>query len=440
MPFFLPIPVLVALYAGLTMFPLAVAWGDDAPSRGFFYELSTGLALTGFALLLLQFLTSGRFESLTGRVGIDLTMRLHQLIARTLTVFLVVHPFLYAIWPGEAGTWDRVVHMFTAPSYLSGVVAWVLLLLIVGAGIFRDCLPGTYELWRASHGFGALAMAIAGVHHALALGRHSAHPLIAGFWFVLLAVAVLSLLTVYVFRPLALARRPFRLVKNERAGDRLWELTVEPAKPFEHRLTAGQFYWVTFGSSPFFLREHPFSVSSAPSELPQVRFLIKESGDFTNTIGALPVGTPAFLDGPRGIFTLEDRDAEGIGLVAGGVGIAPILSILRELRARRDPRPVRLLYGNRHEGQVVSRSELDDMAREMDFQTRLVLAEPPEGWEGGSGVLDRAEVEAFFDQPDRGRWVYFVCGPNVMMSSVERSLQSIGVPPHNIVSERFRYD
>jgi predicted ferric reductase len=440
MRFVLPIPALVLLYAGLAMFPLAVAWADAQPSRGFYYELSTGLALTGFALLLLQFLTSGRFDFLTGRVGIDLTMRLHQLIARTITLFLVVHPFLYAIWPGEGGPLARVVQMFAEPSFLSGAVAWVLLLLIVGAGVFRDRLPGTYELWRASHGVGALVMAGAGVHHALVLGRHSAHPVIAGFWIVLLVVAALSLLTVYVFRPLALRRRPFRLVANEKAGDRLWELTVEPVGSFAPRLIAGQFYWVTFGSSPFLLREHPFSASSAPAELPRVRFLIKESGDFTNTSGSVPVGTPAFLDGPRGIFTLEGRAADGIGLVAGGVGIAPVLSILRELRARRDPRPVRLLYGNRHEGQIVSREELEAIATEMDLQVRLVLAEPPEGWTGGIGQLDKAEVEACFDMPDRARWVYFVCGPNPMMTSVDRSLRSIGIPPRNVVSERFRYD
>ena len=440
MPFRLPVPALIAFYTGLTLLPLALAWVDDQSSRGLLYELSTGLALTGFALLLLQFLTSGRFEMLTGRIGIDLTMRLHQLAARTLTVFFVAHPFLYAIRFDEAGAWDRTVQMFLAPSLLSGVVAWGLLLVLVGTAIFRDRLPGTYEIWRVSHGLGSLLVAIAGAHHALALGRHSPEPWIAGLWLILLVLAVLSLLTVYVFRPLALRRRPFRLVSNERVGDGLWELTVEPDASFEHSLAAGQFYWVTFGSSPFQIREHPFSVSSAPVELPRVRFLIQENGDFTRTIGSLPVGTTAFLDGPRGIFTLEGREAEGIGLVAGGVGIAPILSLLRELRARRDPRPVRLLYGGGHEGQLVSRDELEEATREMDLRTRLVLEEPPEGWAGGTGRLDRDELAMLFDRPGHEGWVYFICGPNAMMTSVEKSLESMGVRPENIVTERFRYD
>lgn len=440
MQFRLPVPVLAVAYAGLMIFPLAVAWVDDRSSRGFTYELSTGLGLTGFALLLLQFLTSGRFEWLTGRVGIDLTMRFHQLISRSLAVFLFVHPFLYAVWPEQEGAWGRIGDMFTSPVYLSGVLAWILLLLLIVTAVFRDRLPWKYELWRASHGAGALVMAGAGVHHTLALGQYSADPIIAGFWLVLLLVALMSLVTVYLVRPLALAHRPFRLAKNERVGDRLWELGVEPLGDHVPRLRAGQFYWVTFGRSPFLLREHPFSASSAASELPSVRFLIKESGDFTNTVGSLPLGTPAFLDGPYGIFTLEGREAEGIGFVAGGVGIAPILSILRELHARRDPRPMRLLYGNRHEGQIVGRSELEAMARDLDCETRLVLSEPPDGWAGGVGMLEQAQVGAFFDHPERNRWVYFVCGPNVMLSSVERSLRSLGIPPGNIVSERFRYD
>jgi predicted ferric reductase len=440
LPLIFPVPLLIAVYVGLTFFPLAVAWLDEGPSRGFFYELSSGLGLTAFALLLLQFLTSGRFEALTGRVGIDLTMRLHQLIARTLTVFLVVHPPLYAIWPGQGGTAGRIVQMFTSPAYLSGVLAWVLLLVVVFAGVLRDRLPVRYEIWRASHGVGALLLAIFGVHHALYLGRYSAHPAIAAFWFVLLGVAVLSLLTVYVLRPLALRRQPYRLIANENVGDRLWELELEPIGDFRPSLTAGQFYWVTFGDSPFLLREHPFSASSASSELPRVRFIIKESGDFTRTIGTIPLGTRAFLDGPRGIFTLEDRQATGIGLVAGGVGIAPILSILRELRARGDRRPIRLLYGNRHPGQIVRREEIQAISADLDFDARFVVAEPPEGWTGGTGELDRAQVAAYFDNPDRAGWVYFVCGPNAMMSSVERSLEAIGVPPRSIVTERFRYE
>lgn len=440
MQYRLPVSVLAVVYASLMIFPLAVAWIDDRSSRGFLHELSTGLGLTSFALLLLQFLTSGRFELLTGRAGIDLTMRFHQLMARSLTVFLFVHPFLYAIGPELEGTGRRIGHMFTSPIYLSGVLAWGLLLFLIITAVFRDRLPWRYELWRASHGVGALVMAGAGVHHALVLGRHSAHPIIAGFWLVLLLLALMSLVTVYLVRPLTLAHRPFRLVKNERMGDRLWELSVEPLGDHVPRLRAGQFYWVTFGRSPFLLREHPFSASSAPSDLPRVRFLIKENGDFTNTVGSLPHGTPAFLDGPYGIFTLEGREAEGIGFVAGGVGIGPILSILRELHARRDPRPVRLLYGNRHAGQIVGQSEYEAMARDLDFGARLVLSEPPDDWAGSVGVLEQAQVGASFAHPGRNRWIYFVCGPNEMLGSVEHSLRSLGIPPGRIVSERFRYD
>ena len=60
------------------------------PARNFWRELSSGLVMVGFAMLLAQFLLSGRFRQISGRVGIDLTMRFHQLAAVTVLAFIVV--------------------------------------------------------------------------------------------------------------------------------------------------------------------------------------------------------------------------------------------------------------------------------------------------------------------------------------------------------------
>ena len=85
-------------------------------------------------------------------------------------------------------------------------------------------------------------------------------------------------------------------------------------------------------------------------------------------------GARAYVDGPRGIFTLQPHEsATGIGLIAGGVGIAPILGILRQMRANGDPRPVRLIFANRHAGQIPYRDELDGLSVSLDYRVHYVL-------------------------------------------------------------------
>lgn len=436
-------PALLVLYLLIALAPLALAALLGAPARNPWRELASGLAMVGFAMLLLEFVLSGRFHGVSGRVGIDVTMRVHQLAALGLLLFLFAHPFLYAVprlSPDPMRAASFVQRMFTGEWYRSGVVAWCLLLALVPMAIFRDRLPFRYEIWRASHGLGAALIAGLGLHHTLTVGTHGAHPVLAGFWVVMTGLAVLTLLFVYVLKPLSQLRRPYRVVANRQVADRCWELVVRPDHDQSVHFLAGQFAWLNLGHHPLSLTEHPFSISSAPAGRPDVAFTIKQSGDFTNRIGEVPVGTRAWLDGPHGHFVLPDPHPDRIAFIAGGVGFAPIISMLRQLRAERWRGRAALVYGNRVETQLLYREELRQMAGELNLELHLVLSEPPPGWTGPVGELDREMLDACLDPVDRAGWVYFVCGPPPMMNSVEHSLRDFGVPARQIVAERFKYD
>lgn len=436
-------PGLLMLYVAIALSPLLLALIAGRPPRGFWRELATGLAMVGFAMLLLEFVLSGRFRGVSGRVGIDVTMRVHQLAAWGVLLFLLAHPFLYAVprlipEPMRAVTF--VERMFTGTSYRSGVIAWGVLLAWVPLAVFRDRLPFRYEIWRASHGLGAALIAAFGLHHALTVGTYTANHWLAGYWALLTGLALLTLLFIYVVKPLAELRRPYRVVANRRVADRSWEVVVEPERGAALRFIPGQFAWLNLGHSPFSLTEHPFSISSAPVARPRIGFTIRESGDFTARIGEIPLGTRAWLDGPHGHFVVPAGPHEGLAFIAGGVGVAPVMSILRQLRAERWPGPICLAYGNRIETQILYRAELEAMAGEMDLALNLVLSEPPPGWHGLTGELNSPTLEACLDRDSRQRWTYLVCGPPPMMTSVEHSLLMFGVPGRRIIAERFRYD
>jgi predicted ferric reductase len=437
-----PVPLLTG-YVAIALAPLALAYAEGLRPRGFRDELSSSLAMVAFAMLLMQFVLSGRFQTVSGRTGIDLTMRFHQLIARSLAAFILVHPFLYATPLDRTVPWNLSLQsMFglDTASLATGIVGWLLLGMMIFMGIGRDKLPYSYEIWRVSHGLGAAAIAIAGAHHAIEAGRYSGRPTLEAFWLIMVGIALMTLLVVYVVTPLLQLRHPYRVVSLRKVARKTWDLVIEPADGKSMAFEAGQFVWLTLGRTPFAITEHPFSISSCPADRPRLAFTIKEAGDFTNAIGMMPLGSRAYVDGPHGNVTLSGKAAPGLTLIAGGVGIAPIISILRQMRVERDPRPVTLIYGNRLAEQILYLSEIDEMARELRLDVHLVLSEPPPSWDGPVGLLDEPVLTRVLGAVAAADRLYIVCGPAPMIDSVEDILEGLGVPMRRIVSEKFSYD
>lgn len=435
--------LLIAGYFGVAVTPLALAYAQEVAPRPFWDELASGLALVGFAMLLMEFLLSGRFRTISGRIGIDLTMRFHQLVARSLTVFIFVHPFLYTTPLKSPLPWDTTGLLtlgLEKASIITGLIAWLLLPVLVITSIYRDQLPYRYEIWRVGHGIGAVLIAIFGLHHALAAGRYSAHPNLEAFWLIMVGLAILTMAYVYVITPWRQLRAPYRVASVEKVALKTWTVAVEPIRGEAMEFDAGQFAWITLGRSPFAITEHPFSMSSCPADRPRIEFTIKEVGDFTAELGRVPVGARAFLDGPHGNLTLTDRKGVGLVFIAGGVGLVPIMSMLRQLRADRDPRPMILIYGNRCAEQILYGPELEAMTRDLKLDVHHVLSEPPPGWSGLTGQLVGSVLGDLLNFEGRKDWLYFVCGPAPMIDSVENDLGRLGIPIRQMISEKFSYD
>ena len=98
--------VLFILYLGVVLSPLALAVAGARPPRPLWDELASGAGMLAFAVILAEFVMSGRFRAISARIGMDVTMRLHQLLARSALLLALIHPFLYRSHFGEATPWD----------------------------------------------------------------------------------------------------------------------------------------------------------------------------------------------------------------------------------------------------------------------------------------------------------------------------------------------
>lgn len=434
--------LLVLLYALLGVAPLIIAAALHGRERDVQGELAVGAGLVALAMLLVQFISSGRFEGISGRAGIDRTLRFHQLGAYGLLLLAVLHPLLF-MFSRDPADWLRLPRQFfmlaSSSHLLSGTIALVLLIALVPAAIYRTRLALRYEAWRGLHVLLAVGAGVAGLHHALSVGGYSGETALKVFWVLLAAAAMGSLAYGYLVKPVLLSRSAWRVKSNESAGDGIRRLVLEPGgRGLDYQ--AGQFVWVNFGHRPFPIGDHPYSLASSPLDGRDLSLLIKARGDFSSAAGSIPVGAVAYVDGPHGDFVLAGREAASVALFAGGIGIAPILGILRDMQLSGDSRPVSLVYGARNAERLAGREAINEAAGVLDLSVDYVLENPPPHWQGSVGGISPEVVARAIKGRDPRHCICMLCGPTAMMLATERVLLDAGVPARNIVYERFDYD
>ncbi|WP_349363777.1 MAG: ferredoxin reductase family protein [Roseitalea porphyridii] len=430
------------LYPMVCLAPLVLAVMRDVAPPAPWEILAAGLGLVGLAVIAVQFVTSGRFEIVSGRLGIDRVMAFHKTAAWWALLALLFHPVAYTLptWLAdpELGR-ERLVAYLTLPHYRTGVIALAALALLVVGSALRNPLRLRYEIWRAAHIILAIVALGGGLHHAVSVGRFSATGPVSIYWWIVGAAVCAVVLVLYGVRWARLHLRPWRLASVTRLADRLWELDIEPAPGTPPlRYHAGQFVWMTEGARRFPLFDHPFSIAGNPAR-PGVRLIIKEAGDFTNGIGTLEPGTPIGIDGPFGHFTLEAHKSDGLLLIAGGVGIAPIIGILRDLVARGHEGPVRLAYAAGAPDNFVCLPEIAAAGKTLDLRTLLLSEAASSDWQGETGLLDRDRLATMLDGLDPARTVALMCGPGPMVTAVSDTLIDLGMPMDRVIYERFDY-
>jgi predicted ferric reductase len=369
----------------------------------------------------------------TAPYGIDIILQFHRQLALIAIAAILVHPLIIVIDnPSRLKLLNPLSGNWASRFALLSLLA---LLAIAVTSIYRERLKLDYEYWRLSHLLlGVVAVVFAQLHVSMAglytntFGKHA-------IW-VLMAVAMVGVVVyLRLVKPAWQRGSEWRVTEVRPERGNTWSLVLEAVDHPGMTFSPGQFAWLKLGS-PFTLEEHPFSFSSSALQQRRVEFGIKQLGDFTSTIKDVPPGTRAHLDGPHGAFCIDRYPAVGYVFIAGGVGITPMMSFLHSMADRRDPRPVLLLYADRHWEGVAYREELQRLEERLDLQVVYVLQDPPDDWPGEKGMIDSELMRRHLPQELILR-NFFICGPAPMMDAVQKGLLEMGVRQELIHTERF---
>lgn len=425
----------VLSYLFLVLAPLGVAYHGAAEARGFWVEFSVGLGFVGLAMMGWQFILSGRLKSFGASFGLDSMLRFHREMGLISLVLVLAHPLILILADSEYLAYlDPRVDLARALALASVLGALVLL---IATSLWRINLGLSYEVWRLVHGVLATFVLFVGVVHALQVGYY-----VAEFWkqatFVgMTAAAVLLLVDSRLIRPLRMRRRPYRVRELRSERGEAWTLALEPSGHEGMTFRPGQYAWITLQTTPFSLQQHPYSFSSSADDAPGLlEFTIKPEGDFSASVKDAEPGWHAFLEGPYGYFIPDSDPDRGCVMIAGGVGITPMMSMLRTFASRGSRRELHLIYLNVSLDDVLFYDELAELRERLDLTLVHVLEEPPDGWDGEVGLLDQELLKRHLPhEPESVQ--YFLCGPRPMMNMGESALLELGIPQRLILSERF---
>ena len=185
--------------------------------------------------------------------------------------------------------------------------------------------------------------------------------------------------------------------------------------------------------SVFGVGESTFVINSSPTRMDYLQFSVMKAGENTAALHKLNAGDKIGVRAPLGNwFPYDQWKGKNVFFIGGGIGMAPIRTIMLHLLERKaDYGKISLLYGARTPRDMAFSYELEDWLRRPDLDCTLCIDAPFEGWEHKVGLIPNVLLEL---NPDPANCVAVLCGPPVMIKFTVQALQKLNFAPENIVT------
>lgn len=427
-----------SIYFLLIFLPVIVMLVFPIQRRDFWRELSVILGFLGLSMAGMQFFPVARLPFLSDLLDLDHMYKMHHMMSVTAVFLVFLHPLILLFNNPNV---LLLLNVFKAPWVIqAGWIGIFGLLLIAVTSVLRKMIKLDYTVWLLLHDIFTVIIAVFGLIHIFKVNHYTGMTSVRWVWIIIMAIWIGLSLYIRLIKPLMLLKRPYKVKKVVAESQDTWSIYLKADGHKGVPFRAGQVAWINIGKSPFVISRNPFSYSGSDSHKELVRFSIKNLGNFTSTIGDVKEGTRAYVDGPYGVFDLDDPVMKnGLVLLTGGIGVAPAMSILNSMADRHDQRPVYLIYGDYNKERLLFTKELEKLKAKLNLKIIYVLekgeAEP--GFEKGYITKELLETRLPKNKMD---FYYFICGPLPMIDAMEkhlRTLHDMGVSWHQVGSEKY---
>jgi predicted ferric reductase len=427
----LEISVIIAAlgFGACVALPVSAETFRQLSSRGgvaMFLGNLTGLAGTYLAMIMV--LLVSRIPAIERVLGQDRLLAAHRRLAPWPISLIVAHALLLTLAYAElarTGFLHQIgVFLSSYPDMLTATIALLLMVGIALSSIYSVRRRMPRERWWAIHLFMYLALAL-GFAHEIALGpSFVGHPLTRLVWSLAWAstagVVIAYRFALPIYRSL---RHRLEVVEIHQEGADTVSVICRGAHLDRLAICGGQFFEWRFLAKGMWWQAHPFSLSARPRP-PFLRLTVKAVGDYSAAVAKLQPGTRVAIEGPYGAFTVHGRHRTKVALIAGGVGVTAVRSLLEDLP--RECEPVVILRAS-SEDEMVLASEITELTRHRKGRVHELV---------GSRVevrLDRlAELV-----PDLAERDVYISGPEGFVQRTVATVARLGVPRESVHFEVY---
>ncbi|MBN2426262.1 MAG: FAD/NAD(P)-binding protein [Calditrichaceae bacterium] len=214
-------------------------------------------------------------------------------------------------------------------------------------------------------------------------------------------------------------------VESLTATEKRFEIALPKSAMLNHK--PGQFVEVSI----FGFGEAPISICSSPTRTPTFELTVRKTGRLTDKMHELKAGNALGIRGPFGNgFDIEKFKGKDILYVAGGIGLAPLKSLIDyTIDKRNDFKRIIILYGTKNPAEILFPKEIEEWKKRSDIEFYITVDRPDDKWKGNVGVITTLIPPLELDVENT---IVSVVGPPIMYKFVIMSLKGKRIPDENI--------
>jgi len=406
----------------------AESWSQLSATGGLAMFLGNLTGLAGSYLALIMVLLISRVPMVERVLGQDKLLALHRRLAPWPISLIIAHALLLTVAYAEvarSGFLHQIrTFLSSYPDMVTATIALVVLVAIAITSIYSVRRRIRRERWWAMHLLMYLALALAFAHE-IALGpSFVGHPLTRLVWSLVWAgtagVVLVYRFALPIYRSL---RHRLEVVEVHEEGPDTVSVICRGRHLESLAVSGGQFFEWRFLTRGMWWQAHPFSLSARPRP-PFLRLTVKGIGDYSSAVARLQPGTRVMIEGPYGAFTTHARRRPKVVLIAGGVGVTAIRSLLEDLP--RDCDPVVIVRASNAEDVILS-SEVAELVRHRKGRVHELVGSRSEV------RMDRLSELV----PDLRHRDVYVAGPEGFVNRVVATVSRLGVPKDSVHFEVY---
>ncbi len=395
--------------------------------------------LVGTDLILVMLVLAARIPAIDRVIGQDKAMAFHRKLGKPALYLILAHAALltagYAMSDGS-NVVAETIGFLQSKDLLLAYLALTLLVAVVVSSVVAVRRRFSYEAWHLIHLLSYLAVLVA-VPHQLSTGGVLAGGTVQRVYW--LGLYVLAFGSIGVFRFLVpmirSARHGIRVAGVEQVAPGVVSLYLTGRDLGRLQTAGGQYAIWRFWTGSTWWHAHPISFSAVPTTT-TARITVRDLGRGSAAIGRVRPGTRVSIEGPYGVFTDAHRVAPKLAVIAAGIGITPIRSLLEHSPLR--PGEATVILRGTDPDQSYLWNEITALRSMRGNAVYTMLGARPPGlatWMSAEALARGVTISSAL--PELLRSDLYVCGPQSWTDLVIRDARAAGMPESQIHVERF---